>query len=345
MNEMYKLNCTTFKQRKVHTMKTIKFIPILTLLILLFTGCPTQPDKTPSWNLCCTLPDSGVYKDIFFIDAGEGWLVEESDKIFHTSNGGGSWELQNSGNHDLVTVHFLDKQYGWATGLRAAYYTIDGGTSWNYVDLVGYGRITMPITEKIFFIDIENILMFFCDQGGSDFGVSRYTFDVDNAVFSWLASASFPHRPSTITNVQDKVWFADVKQNIYLSTDGGETWSTGQVEADSGEISAINDIHFTDEQNGWFCSNASVYYSEDGGKNWHCKATLPDSSLSRICFFSDEGWVMGERIIYYSSDGGESWQDQYQVDGEEKLVSISFVNHSSGWALSESGNVYRYGID
>nr|HRD19088.1 YCF48-related protein [Candidatus Neomarinimicrobiota bacterium] len=133
--------------------------------------------------------------------------------------------------------------------------------------------------------------------------------------------------------------------NIYLSTDGGVNWSTGQIEADSGEISAINDIHFTDEENGWFCSNTSVYHSDDGGNNWHCKATLPDSSLSRIYFKKDEGWVMGEKAIYYSSDGGESWEEQFQIDENDKLVSLSFVNRSNGWALSENGNVYRYGIE
>jgi len=326
-------------------MKAIKFIPMLTLLILLFTGCPPQPDETSAWDLCCTLPDSGAYKDIFFIDEEEGWLVGEYERIYHSDNGGENWELQHSGDCDLSTVHFLDKQYGWATGHRAAYYTINGGTSWNYVDLFTYGAIWVPFTEEIFFIDRENVLVFW-SRLSYPLIVTRYTFNVDSARFYSLASSlRFPNDLSSTTNVANKVWFADVEQNIYLSTDGGETWSTGQIEADSGEISAINDIHFIDEQNGWFCSNTSVYHSEDGGENWHYMATLPDSSLSRIYFKKNEGWVMGEKIIYYSSDGGNSWEAQLQVDGEEKLVSLSFVNRSNGWALSENGKVYRYGIE
>jgi photosystem II stability/assembly factor-like uncharacterized protein len=322
------------------------FIPISLILLLLFTCDPIQPDKTPTWNLCCTLPDSGVYKDIFFIDEEEGWLVGESDKIFHTSNGGGSWELQHSGNRDLFTVHFLDKQYGWATGLASAYYTIDGGKIWNYIDLVGYLRATAPSTENIFFINRANFLLFYYENVGRDgFRVISYSFDVDSVISSSLAWNSFSHRLSSVNHVKNKVWFADVANNIHLSSDGGLTWSTGQIEVDSGEISAINDIHFTDEQNGWFCSNTAVYHSEDGGENWHYKATLPNSNLRRIYFQKNEGWIIGEKIIYHSSDYGESWQEQYQVDGEEKLVSISFVNHSNGWALSESGKVYSYGTE
>lgn len=328
-------------------MKSIMFIPISLILLLLFTCSPIEPDKTPTWNLCCTLPDSGVYRDIFFIDADEGWLVEESDQIFHTSNGGASWGLQNSGDFDLFTVHFLDKQYGWATGFCAAYYTIDGGTIWNYVNLVGYGIRTMPHSDKTFFIDRENILVFFHMNIGNDYvGVSRRTFDADSAKFSWLSSHSFSYRLSSITNVQSNIWVADVNQNIHISTDGGENWSSRQVTDSIGDdISAINDIHFTDEQNGWFCSNTSVYHSNDGGENWHYNATLPDSSLSRIYFQKNEGWVIGKKIIYHSSDGGNSWEEQYRVGEGEKLVSLSFVNNSNGWALSESGNVYRYGAE
>jgi photosystem II stability/assembly factor-like uncharacterized protein len=328
-------------------MKSISILIILILSVSCDKKNPNTPDKTPSWNLCCTLPKDGVYKEIFFINADEGWLVEQFDKIFHTNDGGRSWELQNSGDRDLFTVHFFDKQYGWATGLLSAYYTIDGGISWNAVDLVGYGRITMPFTEKIIFIDRKNILMFSSNYGGDKLiGVSRYTFDVDSAKFSWVASNSFPFPLSSITNVQYKIWFADVKQNIYISTNGGETWSTLQLDDNScGDISAINDIYFADEQNGWICSHSVVYHSIDGGDNWHCKSTLPDSSLSRIYFYNAEGWVMGEKTIYNSSNRGESWKEQFHVEGDEKLVSISFVNNSNGWALSENGKVYHYGIE
>jgi len=327
-------------------MKSIKFISKSFILLFLFTCSPTETEKTLSWNLCSTLPDSGVYRDIFFIDADEGWLVGESERIFHSDDGGENWELQHSGDRDLVTVHFLDKLYGWATGLRSTYYTIDGGSTWNDVDLVGYGRITVPGTEKAFFIDKDNIMLFYVDHVGKDeYKVRRSAFDADSGKFTWISSHYYSNDFSAIANLGYDVWFADVANNIYLSTDGGVNWSTGQIEADSGDISAINDIHFMDEQNGWLCSNASVYYSDDGGENWYYKTTLPDSSLGRIYFKKDEGWVMGEKIIYYSSDGGNSWQAQLQVDGEEKLVSISFVNCSNGWALSESGNIYRYGVE
>ena len=323
------------------------FIPTLMIALFLAVSCdknPNSPAKVYTWTPCATLPADGVYKDIFFIDADEGWLVGQSDRIFHSENGGESWELQHSGNGDLSTVDFLDKQYGWATELVASYYTTDGGTRWNYVDIVGYLSHIAPLTYKVIFIDRQNILIFHRNAGNSFVGVTRRTFNADSAKFSWIDTYYFPSYLSAITHLEYNIWVADVKQNLYLSTDGGETWSTGQIEADSsGEISAINDIRFTDEENGWFCSDASVYYSEDGGNNWHYKATLPDISLSRICFFDNKGWVMGGQAIYYSSDGGDSWEEQFRIDEGDILISLSFVNKSHGWALSQGGKVYRYG--
>ncbi|NLT51337.1 MAG: hypothetical protein GXX85_10505 [Ignavibacteria bacterium] len=54
---------------------------------------------------------------------------------------------------------------------------------------------------------------------------------------------------------------------------------------------------------------------------------------------------MGEKVIYHSTDRGETWKEQFKVEADEKLVSISFINNTSGWALSEAGNVYHYGIE
>jgi photosystem II stability/assembly factor-like uncharacterized protein len=326
---------------------TFLFIALL-LSFSCYNQSPNSSDNPPSWKQVAILPDSAVYNDIFFIDSKEGWLVGEYGLIYHSQNSGRSWEPQNSCDYNspLNTIHFIDHQYGWATGLRSALYTIDGGGKWNYVDLVLYGAITLPFTVRIFFIDRENLLLFWSTSYHKSLSISHLMFYADSAKFSWLTLEQFPFLPSSVTHIANKIWFADVEQNMHISTDGGETWSSQQVETDScSDISAINDIFFEDEKNGWFCSNSTVYYSIDGGDNWQCKASLPDISLKRIYFFNDEGWVMGEKIIYYSSNGVYSWEEQFHVDGEEKLVSMSFVNNSNGWVLTENGNVYRYGIE
>lgn len=326
----------------------MKILSMFIIVTLLFS-CKeesTAPKKTPSWNHSSTLPGNNTYRDIFFIEPDQGWLVAESDKIFHTKDSGVSWELQNSGSRVLFSVQFLDTQYGWATGHIATYYTINSGESWNYVEFVDYQIHVRPMTDKVLFIDRNNILVFSSNAGNSFTWVSRNIFDADSGKFSGVSWYSFSKYPSAITHRQYNVWVADIEQNIYLSTDGGINWSIQKItDNSSGNLSVINDIYFTDEKNGWLCSNASVYYSSDGGYNWECRATLPDSSLGRVFFFNNEGWLMGEKIIYYSSDGGNSWEEQFRPEGEEKLVSISFVNNSNGWALSEDGNVYHYGIE
>ena len=325
----------------------MKKLSILIILIISF-GCKensTSPINTYSWKLSSNVPKSDAYKDIFFINANKGWITGLKREVFHSQNAGVSWELQNSGDYDpLQFVHFLDEQYGWAMGYRAAYYTVDGGKIWKYHDFVDYGRITLPTTEKIFFIDRENTLVFWQHNvGNKSVGVSRYNFDADSSKFKWSASNRFTDRYSAITHLHNKIWVSDIKNNIHISTDGGINWATRNI---AGNLTGgIKDMYFANEQNGWFCSDSSVYYSGDGGNNWQYKSSVSDSSLKKLCFFNNEGWLMGEKVIYHSTDRGETWKEQYKVDADEKLVSISFINNTSGWALSENGNVYHYGIE
>jgi len=324
----------------------MKKLLLLIILIIAF-GCKensTSPINTYSWKLSSMLPKGGTYLDIFFINANKGWITGQNTEIFHSQNAGVSWELQNSGDYDpLQFVHFLDEQYGWAMGDWTSYYTVDGGKLWKRVNLVGYGDHTLPTTDKIFFIDRENILVFWKLARTKAPKVTRYNFDADSSKFNSIAGHNFTDRFSAITHLQNKIWIADVSNNIYISTDGGINWTTGNL---TGNLTGgISDMYFTDEQNGWFCSDSSIYYSGDGGNNWQYKSSVPDSSLKKLCFFNNEGWLISEKVIYYSTDRGETWKEQLKVEADEKLVSISFINNICGWALSENGNVYHYGIE
>ena len=326
----------------------MKKLSLLIILIISF-GCKensTSPINTYSWKLSSMLPKGGTYLDIFFINANKGWITGLQSEIFHSQNAGVSWELQRSStsNNPLQFVHFIDEQYGWAMGYGTAYYTVDGGKLWRYVNLVGYGAHVYPITEKIFFVDRENILVFWQLYGGNrSINVSRYNFNADSSIFKRSGTHEFTDRYSAITHLQNKIWVADVSNNIYISTDGGINWTTQNI---AGSLTGgIKDMYFTNEQNGWFCSDSSIYYSGDGGNNWQYKSSVSDSSLKKLCFFNNEGWLMGEKVIYHSTDRGETWKEQFKVEADEKLVSISFINNTSGWALSEAGNVYHYGIE
>ena len=64
------------------------------------------------------------------ISATEGWLVDVFGIIYHTTDGGATWEPQNGGQRSCVQlVHFKDALHGWAMG-DAVWFTSDGGRTW-----------------------------------------------------------------------------------------------------------------------------------------------------------------------------------------------------------------------
>ncbi|MBN1560130.1 T9SS type A sorting domain-containing protein [candidate division KSB1 bacterium] len=69
-----------------------------------------------------------------FSDENTGWVVGESSTIFHTSDGGATWERQRPGvaNGLYTNVDFIDSQHGWACGLDGVIIaTADGGQTWS----------------------------------------------------------------------------------------------------------------------------------------------------------------------------------------------------------------------
>ncbi len=75
---------------------------------------------------------------VTFASETDIWVVGDFGLMLHSSDGGRSWSVQESGViEDLLAVQFLDPMRGFAVGLFATLLeTSDGGTSWSLVGLV-----------------------------------------------------------------------------------------------------------------------------------------------------------------------------------------------------------------
>jgi hypothetical protein len=85
-------------------------------------GPGNRPDQLAAITLLAASATSGKF-----------WVTGLSGNILHSSDGGRSWEKQqsNSTSH-LYAVAFVDEMHGWAAGADGnILHTSDGGATWN----------------------------------------------------------------------------------------------------------------------------------------------------------------------------------------------------------------------
>ena len=90
---------------------------------------------------------------IEFLDPQVGWIVPDSGWIYHTVDGGVSWELVDNPVADrqlhddpfITDIDFIDESRGWLVTLRdGVYFTGDAGRTWQKSFQVAIGRC-MPM--------------------------------------------------------------------------------------------------------------------------------------------------------------------------------------------------------
>ena len=98
---------------------------------------------------------------ICFVNADLGWAVGDRGAIWHTPDGGRTWQLQRSpATCRLETVQFLDAENGWAVGGWTHPYTHqtsgivlrtrDGGKNWQIIP-----DLTLPALKVARFFDYK----------------------------------------------------------------------------------------------------------------------------------------------------------------------------------------------
>src|SRR5512143_2121700 len=72
----------------------------------------------PRW-VRLTDPARRNFIRVSFIDSVQGWVAGDSGAICRTTNGGQSWQTQQTGvTNGIVDLFMLNRLYGWAVGIQ-----------------------------------------------------------------------------------------------------------------------------------------------------------------------------------------------------------------------------------
>ncbi len=290
--------------------------------------------------------------------------------VARTTDGGATWvnlPIEQAGLRvaALNSMHFIDKDHGWAAGLDSTgagivLRTVDGGASWTGAK-VGFPQVPVPI----FFNDPNKGWL-----GGStpqsedepEGGPSSLLSTTDGGA-TWQAQRRLPTSLSDIFFV-DKTngWAGGNKGAIYHTTDGGRTWDTQKSELEfpegPSEVKSrgvkkfkIRGIHFIDPQNGFAAATGEddesgiLLATTDGGAVWKTQWIVGDSGVFDAVMVSPtEGWACTNkgRYLYHTINGGVSWLSE-PVDFEQEVPihRLGAADADHVWAVGGGAVFFR----
>jgi len=238
---------------------------------------------------------------------------------------------------DLRAAYFLNQNLGYLCGYQGVIKTTDGGQTFTEV-----GQGNFPYTElrDIHFINENTGFVL-----GSYSNAFAKTTDGGN---TWVKSTTLPqdYYYDMIVFDEQRIivsGFYSGTSNIYLTTNGGATWSASSA----GGLS-IYSMAFFDSLNGFAGSeNGKAYKTTNGGLNWAEVTTLnalpTDAFFSMFTQGSNLYMLSYDSTFYISTDAGATFtSSQYLPNGNVAVVMRAVTALGSNVYLAgDFGSFYK----
>lgn len=281
-----------------------------------------------------------------FADENVGWAVGDLGRIFHTTDGAKTWEIQSAGTkRPFVAITCIDAQRAWMAGQNGQIAnTTDGGKTWTMQES-GTERQLLSIK----FVDAQNGITV------GDFGTILRT-ENGGATWSKVAVPTDTKLPEDMIGIVEPgdivlyaLSYADANHIgivgefgvILISEDGGRTFQS----RDSMVETTLFGVFMGEQGKAWALGlEAEMLSSVDGGLTWK-KEKVPTPPGFSLALYDLEvrgnlGWAVGNSgYMLTSADGGVSWNlvDVSSQMGSYWLREVSLLPSGKGYAVGANG--------
>ena len=291
--------------------------------------------------------DDAPLRAVQFVDKHEGWAVGDNGVIWHTIDGGDTWERQPSGVHaSLRDVQFLDAFTGIVVGHETLadgrgsrgviLYTRDGGVKWK--------RLAVPALPglcSVEFLDRRTAFVAGAPSGQFPTGV----FVTRDGGLTWKPV------PGKTTGGGLTADFSSSDLGIVGGPNGRlDLFRRGELfpaEVDPLGSRAVRAVLLRGQE-AWAVGDGGLllHSRTPPGRRWgYAEVEIPPDvaqcwDFHAIFFHGDYGWVAGRpgSVILHTWDGGKHWQIQ-STGQPMALHGIHFVSPRRGWAVGDLGTI------
>ena len=171
-----------------------------------------------------------VLYDIHFLDEQTGWMAGEFGKIYHSTDGGVTWQEQQgtllgqAGIDDALNlpawfgIRFLNANEGMTVGLEGKMaHTTDGGQTWNFVA----EEASLFSTDPLFALSFHNGAGWITGGSGRVLQLREGKWrpaQLGRPIVTWLRAIDFFD--------DNNGWIVGGYGIILHTVDGGKTWRT-----------------------------------------------------------------------------------------------------------------------
>ena len=186
--------------------RSISFIALL--LIAISVAFPQQY----GWkDIGAYIPGDSLghdLSDVFFVSDNEGWITSSTHaEIYHTTDGGETFEVQTTPLGATVAIHMLDENHGYAGGDGGwIYVTENGGDEWTILGSIGTTVLDISFPPET---SPDNPIGYACGGSGNVWEITSTLTNLNSGnsvVFSGISAASI-----------EKVWVTGGNRIYYYN--------------------------------------------------------------------------------------------------------------------------------